>query len=215
MKNHIITIILILFSTSAFANVTDMPLKHEAEAEALDAIIGVKSVATLLNRKNPNRIEIYKFVKNNMDTMGTECGLEICKQLRFSMKRLEDIAQDPNNIEAIKAAGESLKLANKASTELQSKETYKITKKKPLFIHDGVYAVHSDIASREQCKLFGDALHITKKQAIITFVKPGKSISKDVTAKDLSNINCIYRYNYGLKNYTQVLINEEIKSRWP
>lgn len=204
-----------MFTLNALASPTDLPLKHEAEAEALDAITGIDSVATLLKRKNPNRMEIYKFTKNNMDTMGTQCSLDICKQLRFSMKRLEDIAIDPNNLEAFRAAGESLKAAKKAAVALQAKDTYKVTKKKPLFVYDGVYAVQQGVTSREQCKLQGDAIHITKKQAIVAFVKLGKKISKNVDKNDLENINCIYRYNYGLKNYTQVLLGDEIKAHWP
>lgn len=108
-----------------------------------------------------------------------------------------------------------MKAAAKDGALLKNKELYKVTKRKPLFIDDLVYAVESDVNSRETCKLYGEAIHIMKKQAVVVFVKPGNKISKKIEGADLNNVSCIYRYNFSLKKYTQVLMPSEFEANCP
>lgn len=195
--------------------VFNLPLKHEQEAQALDAITGVENLAVILGRKNPSRVEIFNYVKDNIDTRGATCKLEICKTLKFAMKRLESVAKNPDDMDAIREGSASLKEASREATLLKSKPVYKITKAKPLYKTMSHMAVEYEVGDRQECKLLGDALNIMKKQAVIVFVKAGKTVSKDITKEDFAKISCIYRYSYGLHGYTQVLLESEIAGNWP
>ena len=72
----------LVFIQRSFAQI-EMPLQHENEAQALDAITGIDNISILLNKKNINRVEIYNYAKNSLDTMGAQCSIDICKNYKF------------------------------------------------------------------------------------------------------------------------------------
>lgn len=201
-------------ASSVSSSPYNMPLQYSQEVQALDGINATEMLRKLLAEKN-SRIKLFDFIRDNEDAMGVNCSHNVCYSVRSAFRRLEDFVKNPNDLDAYRDAQITLE-QTRFEVETHKKSTvYQITKQKPLFVtQDGIYTIENNFTSREQCKLLGDALHLTKKKALIVFVNPGKKISRKVANSDLDNINCIYRYNYGGKKFTQVLIGHEIKENW-
>jgi hypothetical protein len=163
----------------------NMPLQYSPEVQALDGIYATEMLTKLLTKKN-SRIELFDYIRDNEDTMGVKCRHSVCNSVQSAFRRLEDFVKNPNDLDAYRDAQITLE-QTKFEVEAHKKSAvYQITKQKPLFItQDGIYTIENNFTSREQCKLLGDALHLTKKKALIVFVNPGKKITRKVANSDL------------------------------
>lgn len=83
-------------------NPFEMPLKIEEEALTLDSITVIENLSAILNRKNPSRVEIYNCVKDSYEVSGVQCSIEICKNLKYAMRRLKEVSENVNDVAAIR-----------------------------------------------------------------------------------------------------------------
>lgn len=193
----------------------DLPKKHEPLAEATNSIVAIENLTQILNKKRPTQIELYAFVENNYEKMGVQCRHPACENVKYAMRSLKKVAENPNDVQSVYEAGQYLKSAAKESEQLKKESVYKVTQQRPLFTtDDGSYVLEYNIQSREQCKLLGDSIHINKKKTPIVFVKPGRKVSRNVAATEHENMSCVYIYNYGGKGTTRVLLGSEIEKNW-
>lgn len=194
---------------------TKMHMQIHADVAEIDSVILLNNIKSLLQNKRMNRIDLYNYIENNYDTLGVRCPLPICENLRYAMRTLKSVAKNPNDFESAKEVKMYLEVAEKEAQKIKKGNLYKLKLKKPMFItQDGILAIESEINSRNECKMYGDLIHISQKVSIIVFVKPGARISKSVSKNDLKSVNCIYRYNFGGNGYTQVLMENETFSNW-
>jgi hypothetical protein len=189
------------------------PTGHHPEAAAIDALTLLSNMQ--IHLKGMNRYKIYSFIQEAKNTIGYSCTHDVCHSTRMAVNALERAVKDLNDVSQVHYTGEMVREAAKAGELFRRSETYKITQRKPLWkSDDGMYGIEAAPSSLEQCKIWGDAINLTKKFAIVVFVKPGAKVSRNVASSELDNVSCIYRRNFAGKGYTQVLMGADLEKEW-